>query len=82
MSSRRPAPAQPSGTPAGAPPPVRLVTWRAASGPRASLTPALRRYWLAVLPHLEPEDRERLEAILRRAAPAAPDPGRSGNSGA
>jgi hypothetical protein len=73
VSSRRPA----SGPAAGA---SRDLARRI----RASrvLTPALRRYWLAVLPHLEPEDRERLEAILRRAAPAAPDPGRSGNSGA
>jgi hypothetical protein len=76
VSSRRPA----SGPAAGA---SRDLARRI----RASrvLTPALRRYWLAVLPHLEPEDRERLETILRRAAPAAPaapDPGRSGNSGA
>ena len=73
-----------------------MSSCRSASGPAAGasrdlarrirasrvLTPALRRYWLAVLPHLEPEDRERLEAILRRAAADAPDPGRSGNSGA
>ncbi len=33
------------------------------------LTPSLRRYWLAVLPHLNPADRHRLDAILRPADP-------------
>lgn len=30
-----------------------------------TLSPAQRRYWLAVLPHLRPADRDRLDAILR-----------------
>lgn len=34
-----------------------------------ALTAAQRRYWLAVLPHLEPADRARLDAILGGAAP-------------
>lgn len=32
------------------------------------LDAAARRHWLAVLPHLTPEDRERLRAILAGAA--------------
>ena len=33
-----------------------------------ALSPAQRRYWLAVLPHLRPADRQRLDAILRAGA--------------
>ncbi|HEY3034925.1 MAG TPA: hypothetical protein VGJ54_09725 [Streptosporangiaceae bacterium] len=29
------------------------------------LSGTLKRYWLTVLPHLQPADRERLDAILR-----------------
>jgi len=42
------------------------------------LSGTLKRYWLTVLPHLQPADRERLDAILRGevsadgAAPSAP----------
>lgn len=32
-----------------------------------ALDPAARRHWLAVLPHLTPEDRERLRQILLEA---------------
>jgi len=31
------------------------------------LDPLARRHWLAVLPHLEPDDRERLRQILSEA---------------
>ena len=34
-----------------------------------ALSGSQKRYWLAVLPHLKPEDRERLDAILRGDAP-------------
>jgi hypothetical protein len=33
-----------------------------------ALTGQQKRYWLAVLPHLRPEDRDRLDAILRGVA--------------
>jgi hypothetical protein len=29
------------------------------------LSPALKRYWLALLPHLHDDDRRRLAAIIR-----------------
>ena len=41
------------------------------------LTPALKRYWLEVLPHLHAADRARLHAILNGGAGAAPDDGPS-----
>lgn len=34
------------------------------------LEPRLRRHWLEVLPHLKPEDRRRLDQILREAEQA------------
>jgi hypothetical protein len=39
------------------------------------LTPALKRYWLEVLPHLHAADRARLHAIL--GGDAAPEDGQS-----
>ena len=49
-----------------------------------ALDAAARRQWLAVLPHLSPEDRERLREILAEAItphPPAPSPAR-GRGGA
>ena len=71
MSARRPAP--PAAAPPGAPPaaaPTRDLARRVRTA--RALTAAQRRYWLAVLPYLEPADRARLDAIL---GPAAPDGG-------
>jgi hypothetical protein len=34
------------------------------------LSRTLKRYWLTVLPHLQPADQERLDAILRGEAEA------------
>ncbi|MDQ3703127.1 MAG: hypothetical protein M3442_19740 [Chloroflexota bacterium] len=61
-----PNPEAPAAAPAGVPE-MRELARRV----RASkvLTSTLRRYWLAVLPHLAPADRAQLDAILRRAAP-------------
>ncbi len=39
-----------------------------------SLNAAERRRWLAVLPHLSPDDRQRLHEILLDADPANPTP--------
>jgi hypothetical protein len=54
-----------------APRPVAPAGRDLAKRVRASkaLTAAQRRYWLAVLPYLEPADRARLDAILGGAAP-------------
>jgi hypothetical protein len=46
---------------------------RRVRGARA-LSAAQRRYWLAVLPHLRPTDRDQLDAILRGASDS-PDSG-------
>lgn len=63
-----PNPEAPGAAPAGV-----LETRELARRVRAAkvLTPALKRYWLAVLPHLTAADRAQLDAILRRAAPPA-----------
>jgi hypothetical protein len=47
--------------PADAPAPALRDLARRVRGAKA----AQRRYWLAVLPHLCPADRDRLDAILR-----------------
>ena len=39
-----------------------------------ALDPAARRQWLAVLPHLTPDDRERLREILLGGSPHPPRP--------
>jgi hypothetical protein len=38
------------------------------------LSRTLKRYWLTVLPHLQPADQERLDAILRGESPATAPP--------
>ena len=68
MSARRPAPS--GAAPQVAPPATRDLARRVRTA--RALTAAQRRYWLAVLPYLEPADRARLDAIL---GPAAPDGG-------
>lgn len=61
-------PDAPVAVPAGVPEARELARRVRAS---TVLTPIVRRYWLAVLPHLAPADRARLDDILRRAAPPA-----------
>jgi hypothetical protein len=62
------APTERAESTATAVPTVRELARRVRTS--ALLTPALRRYWLEVLPHLQPVDRLRLDAILRRVTPA------------
>jgi hypothetical protein len=38
------------------------------------LDASARRQWLAVLPHLTPDDRDRLRAILLEGVPHSPTP--------
>ena len=38
------------------------------------LSRTLKRYWLTVLPHLQPADQARLDAILRGESPATEPP--------
>lgn len=42
------------------------------------LSRTVKRYWLTVLPHLEPADQARLDAILRGESPATEPPPAAG----
>jgi hypothetical protein len=57
--------------PASPPPNTRELARRVRATPH--LSGSQKKYWLSILPHLRPQDRARLDAILR--GDPAPDSG-------